>query len=219
MVAASPILLPPQPDWPTNTVVTGAWELPGNAGPPDDALAEWLQEHPNSVYLGFGSMLSRDPVKDLRLIDAAARAAGVTVVYRPDDSAPPLASTSAVRVVRHAHHGWLFPRCGAVIHHGGAGTTNAALAAGVPSVIVAHGFDQPFHGRRLHELGVGPEPLGRRGLAVDELAELLWDLVRGPNRENYTKRAAGVGRAMSQESGVGAAADWLEANGLLGKRD
>ena len=218
MVAASPVLLPPQADWPTNTVVTGAWELSRDPGSQDDSLAEWLAEHPDSVYLGFGSMLSRDPLKDLHLIDAAARAAGVTVVHRLDDSAPPLASTSVVRVLRHADHGWLFPRCGAVVHHGGAGTTNAALAAGVPSAIVAHGFDQPFHGRRLHELGVGPAPLRRRGLDVDGLAEFLWDLVRGPRREGYIKRAAAVGRAMSQEDGVGAAADWLEAQGLITRR-
>ncbi len=217
MVAASPILLPPQPDWPTNTVVTGAWELSNNPGPPEESLKKWLGEHPDSVYLGFGSMLSRDPAQDLRLIDIAARAAGVTVVHRPDDSAPPLESTSVVRVVRHVDHRWLFPRCGAVVHHGGAGTTNAALAAGVPSAIVAHGFDQPLHGRRLHELGVGPEPLGRRGLAVNGLAELLWDLVRGPNRDGYVERAAAVGRAMSQENGTGVAADWLEARGLISK--
>ncbi len=215
MVAASPILLPPQADWPINTVVTGAWELSEVSGSADESLAQWLREHPDSVYLGFGSMLSRDPAKDLQLIDDAARTAGVTVVHRLDDSAPPLESTPRVRVVRDVHHHWLFPRCGAVVHHGGAGTTNAALAAGVPSAIIAHGFDQPLHGRRLYELGVGPEPLNRRRLTVDTLAELLGELVRGPDRDVYVARAAAVGRAMSQEDGTVAAADWLEAQGLL----
>lgn len=215
MVAASRTLLPPQPDWPRNTLVTGAWELDGGTTPPDESLQEWLRLHPESVYIGFGSMLSRDPEKDLRLIDVAARAAGVFVVHRPDDSAPHLASTSAVHVVRHTDHRWLFPRCAAVIHHGGAGTTNAALAAGVPSVIVAHGFDQPLHGRRLFELGVGPEPLARRRLAINELAGLLWDLTRGPNRAGYVERAAAVGRRMAREHGTAAAADWLEQLGLI----
>ncbi len=214
MVAASPLLLPPQADWPT-TVVTGAWELPENPEPLDESLTDWLRDHPDSVYLGFGSMLSRDPAKDLRLIDAAARAAGVTVVHRLDGSAPPLESTSTVRVVRHVDHGWLFPRCGAVVHHGGAGTTHAALAAGVPSAVIAHGFDQPLHGRRLHELGVGPSPLGRRGLSVDALASLLRELVHSPQRAGYVERAAAVGRAVAGEDGVGVAADWLAARGLI----
>lgn len=218
MVAASPVLLPPQSDWPADTVVTGAWGLPHTPESPDESLAEWLHKHPDSVYLGFGSMLSRDPVKDLQLIDAAARDARVTVIHRPDDSAPPLQSTSMVFVVRHADHGWLFPRCGAVIHHGGAGTTHAGLAAGVPSAIVAHGFDQPFHGRRLHELGVGPEPLSRRQLSVDGLAQLLRDLSRGPHHDGYVERAAAVGRVIVQEDGTGSAADWLEARGLIARR-
>lgn len=215
LVAASPVLLPPPPDWPENAVVTGAWEMGNRPSLPPADIDDWIREHPASVYVGFGSMLSRDPAADLRLIDGAARAAGVTVIHRPDDSAPPMESTSAVRIVRHTDHGWLFPRCAAVIHHGGAGTTNAALAAGVPSAIVAHGFDQPLHGRRLHELGVGPLPLDRRALTVASLAELLWDLVWGPARDGYVASAAEVGRTMSLENGVGAAADFLERSGLL----
>lgn len=215
LVAASPVLLPPPPDWPQNAIVTGAWEPEHILSPPPTDLEAWLTKHPASVYVGFGSMLSRNPEADLRLIDAAAHAAGVTVIHRPDDSAPAMESTSAVHVVRHADHAWLFPRCAAVIHHGGAGTTNAALAAGVPSAVVAHGFDQPLHGRRLHELGVGPLPLDRRALTVASLAELLWDLVRGPGRDGYVASAAEVGRSLSLEDGVGAAADWLERSGLL----
>lgn len=218
MVAASPVLLPPQPDWPTDTVVTGAWSLAHDPAEQSEELEEWLHAHPHCVYVGFGSMLSRDPVKDLHLIDAAARVAGVAVVHRLDDSAPPLESTALVHVVRHTNHGWLFPRCGAVIHHGGAGTTHAALGAGMPSAIVAHGFDQPFHGRRLHELGVGPGPLRRHRLSVDALAKMLEDLTHGPRRDGYAERAAAVGRAISQEDGAGAAADWLEARGLIGER-
>lgn len=215
LVAASPVLLPQQPDWPRNTLVTGAWELPHEPSPPDDSLSAWVEQHPGSVYVGFGSMLSRDAARDLRLIDAAARAACVRVIHRPDDSAPPLQSTAMVKVVRDVDHHWLFPQCAAVIHHGGAGTTNAALAAGVPSAVVAHGFDQPFHGRRLHELGVGPEPLRRRRLSAETLATLLRDISRGPERTGYAERAAAIGKAVGAEEGTATAADWFERQGLM----
>jgi hypothetical protein len=36
----------------------------------------------------------------------------------------------------------IFPRCAAIVHHGGAGTTQCSLMAGCPSVIVAHLADQ-----------------------------------------------------------------------------
>lgn len=217
LVAASPVLLPPQPDWPRHTVVTGAWVLRGEPLPPDGDLPAWLERHPDSVYVGFGSMLSSDPARDLALIDAAARLAGITVVHRSDESAPHLPSTSAVKVVRDVDHRWLFPRCTAVIHHGGAGTTNAALAAGVPSAIISHGFDQPFHGRRLHELGVGPEPLTRPGLTSARLATLLQDISHGPNRDGYVVRAAAVGALVRSEAGTVAAADWLEGQDLIAR--
>jgi len=56
-------------------------------------------------------------------------------------------------------HDWLFPRVSAVVHHGGAGTTAAALRAGVPSVILPFFFDQGFWGRRLAACGLGPPPI------------------------------------------------------------
>lgn len=215
LVAASRVLVPPQDDWPQDCSVTGAWALAGPPRAPDPALLAWLEGRPAPIYVGFGSMLSRDPVKDLHLIDEAARCAGVEVVHRPDDSAPPLPATSAVHVVRDVDHAWLFPRCAAVIHHGGAGTTNAALASGVPSAIIAHGFDQPFHGRRLEELGVGPTPLRRSALTVGRLAALLQDMARGSHRDSWVARAADVGSRVRAEDGVGAAALWLARRGLL----
>ena len=216
LVAASRELLPPQPDWPSATLVTGAWELPGEAEPPGQELQQWFVGHPAPVYVGFGSMLSRDPGSDLRLIDEAARVAGVTVVHRLDDSAPDLDSTDMVKVVRNVDHRWLFPRCAAIIHHGGAGTTNAALAAGVPSAVIAHGFDQPFHGRRLQEMGVGPAPLSRSRLTASNLATLLENIAVGAGRDDYVRRAAEVGELVRCEEGTATAANWLQDRGLVG---
>ena len=51
------------------------------------------------------------------------------------------------QVVQEAPHEWLFPRCAAVVHHGGAGTTARALWAGAPSLIVTRGAS---HGRYCH---------------------------------------------------------------------
>lgn len=50
----------------------------------------------------------------------------------------------------------LLPSCGAIVHHGGAGTTWTALALGIPQLIMPHGADQPDNA----------EAAQRRGLAV-----------------------------------------------------
>lgn len=41
-------------------------------------------------------------------------------------------------------HDWLFKRCKAVIHHGGAGTTAAGLIAACPTTVVPFFGDQSF---------------------------------------------------------------------------
>lgn len=59
--------------------------------------------------------------------------------------------------VRHepfAPFSHLLPRCRAIVHHGGIGTSSQALAAGVPQVIMPMAHDQLDNARRLKRLGV-----------------------------------------------------------------
>jgi UDP:flavonoid glycosyltransferase YjiC (YdhE family) len=59
-------------------------------------------------------------------------------------------------------------RAGAVVHHGGIGTSYASLRAGRPAVVVPLAFDQPHNGRLLEAAGCGRLHLpvdGERALA------------------------------------------------------
>ena len=49
----------------------------------------------------------------------------------------------------------LLPHCGAIVHHGGIGTTSQAIAAGIPQVIRPLAFDQFDNAARVERLGVG----------------------------------------------------------------
>lgn len=56
--------------------------------------------------------------------------------------------------------GWVplhavLPSCAAIVHHGGSGTTAAALDAGVPQVVVPHGADQPYNAHLVAKRGLG----------------------------------------------------------------
>lgn len=107
---------------------------------PPPALAAFLSaDHPKPIYIGFGSLVLRDPVKTTELIYEAARVSGRRVLLsrgwaglgdgvanRPDN----------VHIVGNCPHGWLFPQCAGVVHHGGAGTTAAGLLAGLPTFVV-----------------------------------------------------------------------------------
>ena len=62
-----------------------------------------------------------------------------------------------VCVAERAPYTWLLPRCALLVHHGGAGTTVAALAAEIPAVVapLLQWSDQPAWAAALEERGVG----------------------------------------------------------------
>ncbi|CAL9102025.1 unnamed protein product [Musa textilis] len=56
-------------------------------------------------------------------------------------------------------YSWLFSKCAVAIHHGGSGSTAAALHAGIPQILCPFILDQFYWAERLHWIGVAPEPL------------------------------------------------------------
>ena len=79
-------------------------------------------------------------------------------------------------------HSWLFQHVGAVIHHGGSGTTAASLRAGLPTWICPFFGDQHFWGEMVsrHELGPKPCPIEELTLSriVDSMHILLNDKIK-----------------------------------------
>ncbi len=109
--------------------------------------------------------------------------------------------------VDNVPHDWLFPRVAAVIHHGGAGSTSAAVAAGVPSVAMPFQGDQFFWAHQLHALGCGPAPLPRQELTAASLAATIADLVAN---DAYRAASRALGAQLRKEDGPAAAAAWIE---------
>jgi sterol 3beta-glucosyltransferase len=96
-------------------------------------------------------------------------------------------------------HSWLYPRMAAVVHHGGAGTTAAGLRAGVPSIVVPFHGDQPFWGRCIQNLGVGPAPVPRNRLTAEKLATAIHLATSDPA---IATRAATLGQKIRNENGI-----------------
>ncbi len=113
--------------------------------------------------------------------------------------------------LRHAPHAWLFPRMSAAVHHGGAGTTAAAVRAGIPSVIVPFYGDQPFWARCLNRQGVAPPAVDRKGLTADTLASAL----AAAQHPSMIQKAMALGNAVRVEDGIGEAVRCLREWGLL----
>jgi sterol 3beta-glucosyltransferase len=123
-----------------------------------------------------------------------------------------LAATDAppsVAVVEHVPHDWLFPQVAAVVHHGGAGTTGAGLRAGVPTLICPFFGDQPFWGRRVAALGVGPQPIAQRRLTEERLRQGIQEMA---SSAEMRARAASLGDRLRAEDGVARAVALLESH-------
>lgn len=190
-------VLPAPPEWGPRHLVTGYWTLPGS-GPLPPELEAFLDAGPPPVCIGFGSMTGADPAALTALVLDAVRRAGVRAVLLSGWGGLAAAARDDVLVVDEAPHDLLFPRTAAVVHHGGAGTTGAALRAGVPAVVVPYAVDQPFWGARVAALGVGPTPVPRRRLTAEALADAL----RATTDPAMRERAVSLGRLIRAEDGV-----------------
>ncbi|MBI1323232.1 glycosyltransferase [bacterium] len=199
-------VIPPPADWGEQVHVTGYWFLDEPPGwQPPDELARFLAAGPPPVYVGFGSMSSRDPAETARTVFEAVRLAGCRAIvsegwgglsagHVPDD----------VLAIQDVPHSWLFRQVAAVVHHGGAGTTAAAIRAGKPSIVCPFVADQPFWGHQVHKLGIGPKPIRQRRLRAGNLAGAI---ERAVNDKEMQSRALELGEKVAAEDGVARAVE------------
>jgi UDP:flavonoid glycosyltransferase YjiC (YdhE family) len=99
----------------------------------------------------------------------------------------------------------------AAVHHGGAGTTAAAVRAGIPSVIVPFYGDQPFWARCLNRQGVAPPAVERKAMTADMLASAI----AATQQPAMIQKATALGSAVRAEDGIGEAVRCLREWGLL----
>lgn len=195
-------------DWSPAVRVTGFWTVQeaSDAAPPDP-LARFLDAGPPPVCIGFGSMSTERPEDVSALVlDAARRAHARVVLLSGWAGLTPGLVSDDVLALRAVPHTWLYPRCAAVVHHRGAGTTAAAVQAGVPAVVVPFHGDQPFWASRVHRLGLGPAPIPRRALTADRLAAAL-RIALGD--EAMRARATRLGERVQSEQGALRAAEQI----------
>ncbi len=197
----SPLVVPKPDDWGPNVHVTGFWHLDYDARwQPSRELLHFLADGPPPVYIGFGSMCNTNPEATTELVVqtlARTRQRGILLTGWQGLAGTRLPDT--VLAVDQVPHAWLFPRTAAVVHHGGAGTTAESLRAGIPTITVPYISDQPFWGRRIYELGVGPQPIPRPKLSVDRLTDALCTALQD---QEMRQRATRIGQQLRTENGV-----------------
>ncbi len=192
----SDIVAPKPPDWGPEIRIAGySFVEPSQPHELDPQLQSFLSGGPPPVYIGFGSMLVRDPEKITALVVSAVRMCGARAIISRGraglGSGPSVEIPTTVYVADDIPHYVLLPRVRAMVHHGGAGTVASQLLYGVPAVVVPFIGDQRFWANRLFSLGVTPKPLPISELTSSSLAEALQKILEPENRyRSWTKEIA-----------------------------
>ena len=210
LLAASPLLWPAPPEWGDLYRVCGAFDIPAEAEPEavPPALDEFLAAGDPPVFMSFGSSQLLAPERDIALMLEAARLAGVRAIIHTNlPEHPPGPRDGRLYFVGRAPHRHLFPRCAAIVLHGGAGTTHAVARSGRPAVVVGFSQEQTSWGAELCRLGAACPPLRRRTVTPAQLAARLRDVLGSPA---LLRRAEEVGQKLRQEDGVAAAVRIIE---------
>jgi vancomycin aglycone glucosyltransferase len=154
-LAADPVLATWRRPTPLEVMQTGAWMLRDERPLPSD-LKAFLDAGTPPVYVGFGSIPLKDSKDIARVVIEAIRAQGRrALVARGWTELALIDDQDDCFSVGELNQQALFGRVGAVIHHGGAGTTTTAARAGAPQVVVPQLGDQPYWAGRVAELGIG----------------------------------------------------------------
>lgn len=228
----SPILAPPQPDWPHDTTLCGfcfhdargalsygeAGALGGGAGSIEAKsgdnggelsreLEAFLSDGEAPIVFTLGSAAVLDAGDFYR---ESARAASLLkrraiLLCGPERNVPEKLPRG-VAAFDYAPFGVLFPRAAAVVHQGGIGTTGQVMRAGVPCVVVPFSHDQPDNAARLRRLKMArivPRKSYRAETVARELKALL-------ETREYSQSAARIGEFVRAENGPEAACDAIE---------
>lgn len=196
----------PQPDWPPQTRLAG-FPLYDESGLHDLSadLESFLAAGDAPIAFTPGSAMRQGAAFFRAAVDACGRLdrRGL-LLTKYAGQLPPL--PPSIRHESYVPFSAIFPRCAAIVHHGGIGTSAQALRAGVPQLIMPMSHDQPDNAARLETLGVAGSirPARFRGPAV---ARMLSALLGSPRVAESCRRCAA---RFADARSIDQACDWIE---------
>jgi rhamnosyltransferase subunit B len=192
----------PQPDWPTRVRQFG-FPIGSHARPLSDPLENFLKSGEPPLVWTHGSANFDIGHFQSRALEVSRELNLRCLLISLD--APAAVSSNALHVA-HARFEDLFPRCKAVVHHGGIGTTAKCIAAGVPQLIIPRSHDQPDNAQRVVKLGLGLA-LSYRHTETAQLAVTLRQLLAS---EPISARCREFQRRMLKTDTLSDVLDWAE---------
>jgi UDP:flavonoid glycosyltransferase YjiC (YdhE family) len=194
-----------QPDWPPQLRLAGFGRFDGNNQPLPEDVREFCEAGPPPLAFTFGTGMTHAG-RFFRAAVAVCKALGLRglLITKYPDLIPANLPVS-ICSCKFAPFRRLLPKCAALVHHGGVGTTAAALEAACPQLILPLAWDQPDNAARVTRLGVGLS-LGSRQRNSVHMARELTRLITTAVRARCQMVATQVGEV----NGLEIAAGWVE---------
>lgn len=197
---------PPQADWAPQIRLTGFPNFGGSTNAVlDPDLAAFCDAGPPPIVFTFGTGMMHAGELFRAALDACQRLDARAIFLTKFTQQIPQPLPPTVRHASFAPFAQLFPRCAAVVHHGGVGTLARCFAAATPQLILAVAFDQKDNGIRVRRLGAGDWLRSRRATG-SRIAAKLKNVMTAQTRE----RCAEIAQRFPAEDSLEVAAQSVE---------
>jgi UDP:flavonoid glycosyltransferase YjiC (YdhE family) len=201
------LLAAPQPDWPARVVQTGFpfFSQPAKSGAVEK-LRAFLEAGEPPVVFTLGSTAVHIARDFYQSAARAVRRTGRRAILLLGKNAPPPGLPAEILTLDYAPLDAVLPHAAAVVHHGGVGTCGESLRAGIPSLIIPFGYDQPDNAERLRKLGVA-RVIRRHKVSEETLFHGLSKILDTPS---MAARAKELSRHIQPAADIGATVDAIE---------
>lgn len=172
--ACSRQLVPPWSDMLPLHEITGWLGVDCTPLPMSEVVQRFLADTTPFVVATFGTPAANESDMLYAPVITACQRLGIRLLLQVPEHLSSMRVPAGVLVVSDSFdHQQVFARASAVIHHGGAGTTHACLAAGVPMLIVPRGIDQFFWADRVFVAQLTPVRINRQQFTADVVTDAL----------------------------------------------
>jgi UDP:flavonoid glycosyltransferase YjiC (YdhE family) len=195
----------PPPDWPPQLRLAGFGRFDGGRAELAEDLRTFCLEGSRPIAFTPGTGM-RHSAGFFRMAVAVCELLGRRGLLLTKYAAVIPANLSPrIRHCAFAPFRQLLPLCSAAVHHGGIGTTAAALESACPQLVLPFAWDQPDNAARVARLGAGLT-LGQRRRSRVQVSQALSRLTDA----NVHNRCKAIATQANGVDGLELAAGWVE---------
>jgi rhamnosyltransferase subunit B len=180
----------PQPDWPANTHAVGFVQF-DDAGPGASTGAsgnanlqhaeDFLAAGTPPIVVTPGSAGSTMQRFFRESVGAISRIGARAMLVTNFPEQVPRHLPAGIEVFGYLPFSRLLPRSAMMVYHGGIGTLAQGISAGVPHLVVPHGYDQFDSGWRIEQLGLG-NAMSETGYRAARAAPVMQQMLQDASR-------------------------------------